>query len=365
MRVPTVLHFLGYREDRGGVLTAIRLCATQRQAHHVLVVDESFQQRRRPDLPVVRTPAVPPEVIGLRSLWPTFRAAWRLLPYTRAGSALVHGQSRSGTLVGVWLWLLGQNAVVISPHCYGRHRWFYRWAAACLGESWVWLSPAMKRHYDTATGGWAACIPEPTPTARARAARPRSDVITLAGAGTLVPWKGWHLVLEALARLDAGERAQFRFVHIGDVDETEVSAAYRANLRHQTSGLGLDDRVEWRGWQSESSALLDEADVMILPSWNEPMSLAGLEALAAGVPLVIADSGGLSDVITPGVNALVFRTGDVESLTACLRVLQRSDFLTQARARPPGAGPASVETVARLWSARYAQALGEEREHVI
>jgi glycosyltransferase involved in cell wall biosynthesis len=369
MRAPTVLHFLGYDEDRGGVLTAIRLLARQGGANHVLVVNPGFAQRRDPRLPVQEGPAVTPEVISPRALWPTFCAAWVLRCQTLHEVSVVHGQSRAGTLVGLWLWLLGQRGVVISPHCYGRQRWFYRWAALCLGENWAWLSPAMKRYYDAGGDGWAACIPEPASdwdgvASRARSRNPGTK-ITLGGAGTLAPWKGWHLVLAALGQLAPAERARFCFVHIGDADSSASAIAYRDRLERETNELGLSAQVEWRGWQPDSSALLAEADVLLVPSFDEPMALAGLEALTAGVPLIVADSGGLNDVVTPGRNALVFHTGNAGDLANRLRELLATDFLARASISSADLRPLAASRVAAAWRERYAAVLGSEVNDVL
>lgn len=366
MRVPKVLHFLGYDEDRGGVLTAIRLLASQEGVEHVLVVNSGFVQRREPRLRVQPGPAVAPELISVRALWPTLRAAWMLRRQAAAGDIVVHGQSRAGTLVGLWLWWLGQDTVVVSPHCYGRHRWFYRWAAVCLGVRWTWLSPAMKRYYDAGTGGWAGCIPEPAAgKAQKRAGEIPGPMITLGGAGTLTEWKGWHLVLAALAKLGGEERRRFRFVHIGDTDGTPASLAYRGRLERDTVALGLAAQVEWRGWQRSAAALLAEIDVLVVPSQDEPMALSGLEAMAAGIPLLIADSGGLNDIVRAGRSALVFRTNDAEDLASRLRELPASDFLCRARIMSEDLALVAVERVAAAWRARYASVLGGEAGDVI
>ncbi|HTB81526.1 MAG TPA: glycosyltransferase [Opitutaceae bacterium] len=361
MRSPAVLHFLGYDEDRGGVLTAIRLLAAQGGVRHGIVVNRGYRWRRAPRLPALRGPRVACETISSENIWRCLPAALWLLPYTARRRAVVHGQSRAGLLVALWLWLLGQNAVVAQPHCYGRRRWFYRWAAQCLGENFFWLSPAMQRHYGLAPT-WSRCRPEPAPGFKPRSLRVRNDVIVLGGAGTFAGWKGWHLVLAALAALPVAMRGRFRFVHIGDTDGTAESAAYREGLMTATARLGLTAQVDWRGWRRDSAGLLDEIDALLIPSANEPMALAGLEALAAGVPLVIADSGGLNDVVAPGRNALVFRTGDAADLAA--RIAELPDFLPQARVEPADLASMAAPRMAAAWTEVYARVLGRHDQVV-
>ena len=81
--------------------------------------------------------------------------AWRLRFALTRGRRIFHGHSRAGLLVGLWLRLFGGERVVVSVHCHGRQKWFYRWAALVLGERMVWLTPAMKAHYDVGARTWA------------------------------------------------------------------------------------------------------------------------------------------------------------------------------------------------------------------
>lgn len=369
MRPPTVFHFLGYDEDRGGVLSAIRLIAARSPGRrHVLVVNPGFVQRRRPELPLYFCPPIQMETISARSALATWIAAWLLLREVASGTAVVHGQSRTGMLVAFWLWLLGQSSVVASPHCYGRARWLYRWVATCLGDRWSWLSPAMKLYYGAGARTWHRCIPEPAARPADYVLRPRiadPTVITLGGAGTLVPWKGWHLILEALLLLAGSERSRFKFVHIGDTDGTVASRACQDELGRLVERGDLGGQVEWRGWQADSATLLAEIDVLLVTSEHEPMALAGLEALAAGVPVLIADSGGLPDVVTPGVNALIFRTGDAADLAARLRELLTTDFLQRSIGQSGPPGPTDAAAVAAAWELQYAWATGGPPRNVI
>ncbi|HTQ30604.1 MAG TPA: glycosyltransferase [Opitutaceae bacterium] len=362
MRQPTVLHFLGYDQDAGGVLTAIRLLAAQGGVRHAVVVNRGFRWRRVPRLAALRGPRVVCETISLGNFLRCLPATVRLLPAVERGRAMVHGQSRAGLLVALWLWLLGQDAVVTQPHSYGRQRWFYRWAALCLGEHWVWLSPAMKKYYGVGGSGWDGCIPEPLPPVAKLPRRLPDERIVLAGAGNIVRWKGWHLVPQALARLPSAVRARLVFRHAGEADDSRESRAYADELRGLTVELGLNDCVKWCGWRANMAEFWADADVAVVVSVNEPMALAGLEALAAGRPLIVADSGGLGDIVTPGRNALVFRTGDAASLAAVLQELVETDFLSRAEAG--GLLPARVRApeVAAAWRSIYLSVLGRTGE---
>ena len=62
------------------------------------------------------------------------------------------------------------------------------------------------------------------------------------------------------------------------------------------------------------------ADIFLLPSIFDPFSLAAIEALGAGLPVITTAATGISEVITPGVHGeVIAEPSDVESLTEALR----------------------------------------------
>ena len=87
-----------------------------------------------------------------------------------------------------------------------------------------------------------------------------------------------------------------------------------------TRELGLEQYVDFMGKQGRIERLLPEADVLLLPSRLEAFGLAALEAMACGVPAVATRTGGLPEVITPGVDGFLEEPGDVEAMAA--RVLE-------------------------------------------
>jgi teichuronic acid biosynthesis glycosyltransferase TuaC len=105
--------------------------------------------------------------------------------------------------------------------------------------------------------------------------------------GALIPRKRQGLVIEALARLDAGT-----LVLIGKGEDA-------ARLRAQADALGLGERVILTGPlpQDEIARWLGAADVMCLPSASEGLANAWVEALACGTPVVITDVGGARELV--------------------------------------------------------------------
>ncbi|MDR2676040.1 MAG: glycosyltransferase [Opitutaceae bacterium] len=357
---PAVLHYVGYDTDAGGIVSIVRNLAGAAAARFdcVLGVNPGFAQLRAPPLPVLELPRVEGERISPSAFWRARIAARAAQSWLRAdGRNIFHGHSRAGLLVALWLARWGERRAVASVHCYGRRRWFYRWAARSLGGRLWMLSPAMLRYYGIgAAAGWEKCLPGcvrfpvagghggerrgaprdgvlPAGGGLLAEARPAdgTGVLRAGGIGALARWKGWHLALEALARLPAEARGRWRFTHIGGEDGSAESARYAAELRAQTRALGLETCVRWAGPRPSSEALLRGLDVLLVPSDNEPFSVARLEALAAGVPSLSADSGGARDLVVPPENGWLFRSGDAEDMARHLARLAAPGALAEAR----------------------------------
>ena len=352
---PEVLHYVGCDDDSGGVISVIRALAAAGQFACILGTNAGAQQRRTPPLPVLELPRVAGENIGLRNAWRTRRVAQAVQVWLHAAPGRVfHGHSRAGLLVGLWLHRLGEKRVVVSVHCYGRQRWFYRWAARQLGGKLYWLSPAMRRYYGAGGEGWAQCIPGSVPGEMVVPAPAAAAALRLGGAGLLARWKGWHLVLEGLAQLPEAQRRQVTFEHIGGTSADRGTQLYAEELRALTGRLGLEGQVRWCGPEPDATRLMGAIDALVIASQNEPFSVALLEALAAGVPVLAADSGGTVDIIQPGKNGWLFRSGDADSLAARLgelladpaaRRLDRDEIRRTSVYAPP---------VAQRWAGVYA-----------
>jgi glycosyltransferase involved in cell wall biosynthesis len=360
---PTVLHYVGYDDDRGGIVSVVRTLAAAGAFACVLGLNRGAVQRREPVLPVAEFFPIAGETFSLTTLWRARKVVTEARRWLRAGPTRVfHGHSRAGLLVALWLALAGERRVVASVHCYGRRRWLYRRASGVLGARLFWLSPAMRAWYGVPGEGWAQCIPGcVVPTGGV--ARERGDKLRLGGVGALVRWKGWHHVLVALAALPAELRVRFFFEHVGGEDDSIDSRAYAGGLRAQTTALGLDANVRWAGAEPSAVRLLREIDALVIASDHEPFSVAMLEALHAGVPVLAADSGGARDVIAPPANGWLFRSGDARDLSrAIARVAEEI---------PPGGAPCAriareslrrfrAEEVAAQWARVYASLLEAE-----
>ncbi len=163
--------------------------------------------------------------------------------------------------------------------------------------------------------------------------------LRLAVLGTVAPHKGIHLVLEAVAH--AGLREVSLAVH-GRIDD----GAYARGLRERAAvieGLGLELTGEYA--PAELPRLLAGVDAAVFPSLvSEAFPLAPREALAHGVPVVVARSGGLAAAVREEVNGLGFTTGRVDELALALGRLAGSPGLVRELRR--GAAGTEILTVA-------------------
>lgn len=312
---PTVLHYVGYDDDRGGIVSVIRNLAATGRFHCVFGVNMGARQYRLPALPMLELPNMVGEKISLGNLFRARTVARAVQEWLRGGPGrLYHGHSRAGLLVGLWLNHWGERRVVVSVHCYGRQRWFYRWAARQLGSQLFWLSPAMKKHYREGDDSWLQCIPGGVPAAVVIRSPGTAGRLRLGGIGALAWWKGWKTVIQALALLPPEERIRVTFIHIGAGDP-----GYRDELGRLVARSGLSGQVALLGEEPSSGRLLGRIDALVVASQSEPFSIAMLEALAAGVPVLAADSGGACDLVREGVNGRLYRTGAVDELARAIR----------------------------------------------
>lgn len=358
MTRPQVLHYLGYDEDRGGILSVVRALAECSDWENLLGVNPTFVSKQPLGPSLLVLPRVEGERIAPSRLLSTRRAALALRAWLAADPRrLVHAHSRAGLLVALWLAHWGERRVLVSVHCYGRRPWFYRWAARRLAGRLFWLSPAMKAHYGIRNPDtWEACVP-----GCFRAPGPeivRSSyhgVLRLGGVGLLSPWKGWHLVLEAMARLPEATRKRFCFSHIGAAPGP-AEQRYRDSLLERRAQLGLGEAFQLLGERPEARSFLAECDALVLPSHNEPFSVAMLEALSQGLPVLAADTGGARDVLVDGQNGLLFRSGDLASLARGIESLEQRKL----RVEPETLARFSADTAARTWGGIYAKLLERE-----
>jgi len=136
--------------------------------------------------------------------------------------------------------------------------------------------------------------------------------------GRLAPWKGQHLFLDAFAA--AFPRGRELAVVVGGSLFGEDE--YGASLQSRATSLGLEDRVEFRGFRDDVMVELRTMDIVVHASIvPEPFGQVIVEAMAAGVPVIAADAGGPAEIVTDGIDGLLYPPGDVPALANSMRTL--------------------------------------------
>lgn len=154
--------------------------------------------------------------------------------------------------------------------------------------------------------------------------------------GRLAPWKGQTVFLEAFARAfpEGAERA----VVIGAAlfGENEYAQSLEALPRR----LGIESRVEFRGFCEDVSGELARLDALVHASvLPEPFGRVVVEGMAAGLPVVASAAGGPGEIIEDGVDGLLYPAGDVAALASALQRLAADSGL-RARLGEAAAGSA-------------------------
>lgn len=182
--------------------------------------------------------------------------------------------------------------------------------------------------------------PLPRPEARQVLNLP-PDAFVFGWVGRLIPVKGPDVFLKALGLLDS---RGFLASIVGDGSE-------RRHLEDAASDLGIADRVRFHGRLGEASRLFRAFDVFVLSSRSEAAPMVLFEAMAAGVPIVATEAGGVGEILSPA-EAVLVPPEDPELLAASLRrvLLGQEDLERKVSA---AARRLAVDFATDRWLDRY------------
>ena len=120
--------------------------------------------------------------------------------------------------------------------------------------------------------------------------------------------------------LNAGLKVDAFFLLAGDGPELE---AYRNLARN----LGIESRVRFIGWRKDRSALLELADILVMPSRRESFGAVMPQAWYKGVPVVATKADGPRQYIKHGINGMLSEIDDVDGLAKNLNAVLEDDTL--------------------------------------
>lgn len=243
--------------------------------------------------------------------------------------------------VEVWLAREASRVLVCSE--------YMRWEVTRLLEL-----PASR--VDVVPNGVDSSIWQTTPRAVA-AARTRfaGEGPLLGFAGRLVYEKGVQHLVSALPELRA-RHPGMRLVVAGD-------GPHKAELVDATNKLRLQRAVSFTGFLgADLPAVLAATDAMVVPSIYEPFGMVALEAAAAGAPLAVAATGGLAEIVEPGVTGVTFPASDPGGLADAVSSLLADQLFAKRVARRAKAMVATRygwPTIARHVVSAYDAALAQ------
>lgn len=151
----------------------------------------------------------------------------------------------------------------------------------------------------------------------------------------LLKKKNHELLLQAFAKAFAAADGA-HLVLIGQ-DGTE-----RTNLESICSELGIGENVHFYGSHPNAARLLEEADVFCLSSSFEGLPIALLESMAAGLPAIVTDVGGMPDAVIDQVSGRVVASGSIDQMADAMRQLYEDPGLRRSMGAAAAARVASA-----------------------
>ena len=129
----------------------------------------------------------------------------------------------------------------------------------------------------------------------------------------LRPEKGHSYAFKALKEILKNE-VKIKLLIIGDGER-------KAYLQSLAKELSISKYVVWLGWQKDPRQFIGISDILLLPSTAETFSIAILESLSMGKPVITTDIGGASEMVLDGLNGFLIKPKDVCSIEKVLKEL--------------------------------------------
>jgi glycosyltransferase involved in cell wall biosynthesis len=323
--------------------------------------DENVRLLEKEGIRSVLIPSLARSLSPLDDIW----ALWALIRlFRREEPVLVHTHtSKAGVLGRIAAWFVRVPVVVHTPHGHVFYGHFGAFTSWCFLQVERTLSRVTDRiialteserndHLDRLVGtiDQFAVVPSGIDLNRFSQARVNgrqvpewfgcpSDAVIVGSVGWLTDVKGHRFLLEAAKKVTQ-TCPDLHIVIVGSGDQHDA-------LRQQARQLGLEASVHLLGHRDDIEACLAGFDLFVLPSFNEGMGRALIEAMAAGLPVIATKVGGIPALIEHGVNGLLVPSGDAQALADALRsILEHPDMARRL-------GEAARQSIGARFGASY------------
>jgi glycosyltransferase involved in cell wall biosynthesis len=138
--------------------------------------------------------------------------------------------------------------------------------------------------------------------------------------GRLLSDKGVYELIEAFKRLK-NEHPNTKLIIIGGIDEENPNSLKKAELEQWAK----ENLIIWNGFQKDVRQFYYLSDCVVLPSYREGIPRVLLEAMAMKKPIITTDAPGCRNVCIDGVNGLLVKPKDVESLYIAMKKVVEFD----------------------------------------
>ena len=313
-------------------LTIVMLGESLDRQGGIVSVEKLILQQATPDILFKHIPTLP-KGSSVRKVVVFGQAigelSWRLLR-READLVYIHVSERGSAyrqMIITLIALVFRKPVIMHAHSSEFHLFYSGlpqgiklWMSLVFGKCtrFIVLSESWKQFYIENVGlksERVIVLPNPVKLPSQVSQRINSTKVSFVFLGRIGQRKGAFDLIKAFASLPAGQRTRTKLTLAGDGDVEQARSLIKS--------LNLMDSITILDWidQEQRDALLSKADVFVLPSYNEGLPMALLEAMSWSLPVITTPVGGIPELVTQAQNGLLVNPGDVQQLSEAMQSL--------------------------------------------
>ena len=147
-----------------------------------------------------------------------------------------------------------------------------------------------------------------------------SNALKILAVGRLTYQKGMEVLVKATVNLIENEKKDFIVIIVGEGTQRKI-------LEDMIKEFHIGDYIKLVGIRNDVIDLMKEADIFVLPSRYEGLSIAMIEAMAHGLPIIASDAPGIKTYIKNGINGLLFPIEDHKALSKQIQKIAEDNEL--------------------------------------